>query len=453
MNTPTLARLPHPSLAILLALPLLLPHPVSHASDALAKQKNCTACHAYDKKLVGPSFLLIGQTHAGQAGAVEWLSDRIINGSSGRYGPVPMPPNPQVSPAEARTLAQWILDFADHGNETGTVHIDTQSGAGGEIIPAQTSLPTGTVATFTIKAHPGNRIASVTGCPGTLTNSVFTTPPLTSNCTLSARFEPVAYLTLMALGRGSYASTAFNCLQPPCRLEFSPPVGASLLASSPAAGWTFEAWGGACRETGFRRNADTGQCHLTVTGDAHIVALFSNPATSACQARDFTRYEIAVLTAYLAYYGRPADPAGLAWWAEQLEYRNGDLHAIIDSFGNSAEFVDRFSHLTPAELIDNLYLQLFGRTAEPTGRDYYEQELMQGRRSLIALSLDILHGAQGEDLLTVEQRLRLARHVVTRWERTPTAAPSAPLLAETLTQVDHQDDSAQHACTRSDALF
>ena len=79
------------------------------ADEALAKSKNCMACHAVDKKLVGPAFKDVAAKYAGQKDAVDKLAVKVIKGSSGAWGPVPMPANPQVSDAEAKTLTAWIL--------------------------------------------------------------------------------------------------------------------------------------------------------------------------------------------------------------------------------------------------------------------------------------------------------------------------------------------------------
>jgi len=67
------------------------------------------ACHTVDKKLVGPSYKDVAQKYGGQKDAVDKLSQRVIKGSSGAWGPVPMPANAQVSDAEAKQLVQWIL--------------------------------------------------------------------------------------------------------------------------------------------------------------------------------------------------------------------------------------------------------------------------------------------------------------------------------------------------------
>jgi cytochrome c len=75
------------------------------ADLALATAKNCMACHAVDKKLVGPAYKDVAAKYAGQKDAVDKLSAKILKGGSGVWGPVPMPANAQVSDAEAKKLA------------------------------------------------------------------------------------------------------------------------------------------------------------------------------------------------------------------------------------------------------------------------------------------------------------------------------------------------------------
>lgn len=79
------------------------------ADQALATAKNCMACHAVDKKLVGPSYKDIAAKYASDKTAVDKLSAKIIKGGSGVWGPVPMPANAQVNEAEAKKLAAWVL--------------------------------------------------------------------------------------------------------------------------------------------------------------------------------------------------------------------------------------------------------------------------------------------------------------------------------------------------------
>ena len=79
------------------------------ADQALATAKNCMACHAIDKKLVGPAYKDVAAKYAGQKDAVDRLAAKILKGGSGVWGPVPMPANAQVNEAEAKKLAAWVL--------------------------------------------------------------------------------------------------------------------------------------------------------------------------------------------------------------------------------------------------------------------------------------------------------------------------------------------------------
>ncbi|AVS61568.1 cytochrome C' [Paracidovorax avenae] len=81
------------------------------ADQALATAKNCMACHAVDKKLVGPSYKDVAAKYAGQKDAVDKLAAKIMKGGSGVWGPVPMPANSQVNEADAKKLAAWVLSL------------------------------------------------------------------------------------------------------------------------------------------------------------------------------------------------------------------------------------------------------------------------------------------------------------------------------------------------------
>lgn len=93
---------------ITLALALSAAAPAM-ADLALAKAKNCMACHSVDKKLVGPAFKDVAAKYAGQKDATEKLAAKIIKGGGGVWGPVPMPANAAVSEADAKALAAWVL--------------------------------------------------------------------------------------------------------------------------------------------------------------------------------------------------------------------------------------------------------------------------------------------------------------------------------------------------------
>ncbi len=85
---------------------------ISHTALAnadLARAKNCMSCHAIGSKLVGPAYKDVAAKYAGQKGAEDKLTVKVMKGGAGAWGSVPMPANPQVSEAEARTLVKWVL--------------------------------------------------------------------------------------------------------------------------------------------------------------------------------------------------------------------------------------------------------------------------------------------------------------------------------------------------------
>ena len=79
------------------------------AAKALATKSACLACHAADKKLVGPAYKDVAAKHKGQADALAKVTARIKSGGSGMYGPVPMPPQPNLKDDELKLLAEWVL--------------------------------------------------------------------------------------------------------------------------------------------------------------------------------------------------------------------------------------------------------------------------------------------------------------------------------------------------------
>ena len=82
---------------------------IASANADLAKAKNCTACHAVDKKMIGPSYKDVAAKYAGDKEAVGRLTKKVRDGGAGVWGQIPMPPNPQVTDAEAETLVKWVL--------------------------------------------------------------------------------------------------------------------------------------------------------------------------------------------------------------------------------------------------------------------------------------------------------------------------------------------------------
>ncbi|KVT43793.1 c-type cytochrome [Burkholderia ubonensis] len=94
---------------------LLLGGTAAHAAEAdglaLAQRKNCMACHAVSKPLMGPSFHDIAGKYAPRGDASDYLAQTIVKGSVGVWGSVPMPANTQLTGAEAHALANWVMSL------------------------------------------------------------------------------------------------------------------------------------------------------------------------------------------------------------------------------------------------------------------------------------------------------------------------------------------------------
>lgn len=95
----------------LLAATLMCSSGAALAAEAqeLLKEKACLSCHTLDKKLVGPAYKDVAAKYKSRKDAQAYLVSKIKGGSTGVWGPIPMPPNGTVSDDDARVLAKFIL--------------------------------------------------------------------------------------------------------------------------------------------------------------------------------------------------------------------------------------------------------------------------------------------------------------------------------------------------------
>jgi cytochrome c len=83
----------------------------AQSGQDLLQKSGCTACHQNDKKVVGPAYTEVAAKYKGDAGAAAKLAGKVKSGGSGVWGPVPMPPHPQVSDADIKTMITYILSL------------------------------------------------------------------------------------------------------------------------------------------------------------------------------------------------------------------------------------------------------------------------------------------------------------------------------------------------------
>jgi Ca2+-binding RTX toxin-like protein len=140
---------------------------------------------------------------------------------------------------------------------------------------------------------------------------------------------------------------------------------------------------------------------------------------------------------YIAYYQRPADPSGLRYWAQSLEAAGGSLAGIIDAFATSPEAVSLYdtNHNGALDigdanqLIDAIYQALFNRAPDAAGKNFYLTALQTGHfpdgrpATPGRVALDILNGAQGNDLVAIQNKLIVANHFTSVVDGRPLSDP------------------------------
>jgi cytochrome c len=95
----------------LAAIAVSLASAPAFANEELAKKSGCTACHAVDKKIVGPAYKEVAAKYRNDKTAEAKLIDKVKKGGVGVWGQVPMPPNGHVKDEDIKTLVKWVLSL------------------------------------------------------------------------------------------------------------------------------------------------------------------------------------------------------------------------------------------------------------------------------------------------------------------------------------------------------
>lgn len=119
-------------------------------------------------------------------------------------------------------------------------------------------------------------------------------------------------------------------------------------------------------------------------------------------------YEQAVEKLYSAYYDRPADAAGLAYWTDNLAQNGGSLDQMINAFASSPEAASRFDGLSQDAVVSAVYSSVLGHAPDQAGHDYYLNALATGQISAGQLALDIVNGVQNSDATALDNKVAVA---------------------------------------------
>jgi hypothetical protein len=121
-----------------------------------------------------------------------------------------------------------------------------------------------------------------------------------------------------------------------------------------------------------------------------------------------TTYYENIQKLYVAYFNRPADTAGLAYWEGVVEAAKGDTAAVSAAFAADTEYKAAYKDLSNADIVNKVYQNLFGRPAEAAGRDYWANLLDKKTITIDAVVTAIATGAQGSDLTAYNNKVKAA---------------------------------------------
>lgn len=111
---------------------------------------------------------------------------------------------------------------------------------------------------------------------------------------------------------------------------------------------------------------------------------------------------------YVAYFSRPADPAGLNFWASQLQAGAVNSQAISASFARSGEYRSKYEGMNNRAIVNEVYENLFSRTAEKAGIDYWAAALDNGNITIDDMVTQIALSARENDLVAFNGKVAVA---------------------------------------------
>ncbi|HZH26720.1 MAG TPA: DUF4214 domain-containing protein, partial [Azospirillaceae bacterium] len=153
---------------------------------------------------------------------------------------------------------------------------------------------------------------------------------------------------------------------------------------------------------------------------------------------------------YIAFFSRPADPLGRDWWVEKIMAAGGDMAAVINAFSFSQEYREMYGGLSNAEVVNQLYRNLFGRDAEEDGLKFWVDALDKGIVNIGNVAYTMIQGAQNNDAKVVTNKVEVAETFTTALDteakiKAYAGTPAAKIAREFLATVRHTPESLEKA--------
>jgi len=247
-------------------------------------------------------------------------------------------------------------------------------------------------------------------------------------------------LSVQKIGQGHISSTPAGILcGTTCSAKFAA-GGTVTLVTIPATGYRLANWGGVCV------NNSANRCIVAMNIDRTITATF---VPETCESRQFSPSEERMIDMFVAYYGRAPYAAGLDYWVGRLNAVGGDVHAIINAFGNEPEYHRRSQNMQNAALVNRLYEYILGRKADAAGAKFYADQLALGKETMGTIAIRLLDGVSGsgKDRDLLENRKKVARHFAFKTEQIRGRTPLSDVqLAEIMDKVTENYVTANDAC-------
>ena len=126
------------------------------------------------------------------------------------------------------------------------------------------------------------------------------------------------------------------------------------------------------------------------------------PALSSALADPLTK-------GYIAYFGRPADPAGMQFWADKITQSGSTITDMVQNFGSSIEYHNLYQQSSNETVINSLYQHLFNRDAEPEAIPFWSNFLKNGTFTLSNIAYTIANSAQNSDATIMNEKVAAAK--------------------------------------------